>query len=233
MAPDRDEKEADEPSTRRGVPRAPGEDPSARFYAAPGLSPQETTRRSRDAIAAFIERLAEDGRRQPDLSAEAIKRIHRALFDRLFPLDAGTFRGPGEDVAFPVRSIVGERLETKVVRGAAPEQLEAVVNDACAAFNEATTAFDAASGQPDVERAAEALATLVTRVLLAHPFADGNHRVVYVLLQAGFLRLTGEVLFLASHGREYEERFELALLGEQHAGPLVEFLAARVKEARA
>jgi len=232
VAPDHEE-EAEDASSRRGVARPAGEDPNARFYAAPGLSPQETTKRSRDGIGAFIERLAQDGRRQPELSAETVKRIHRALFGKLFTVGAGTFRGPGEDVAFPVRSIVGETLDIKVIRGAPPERLEATVNEACVVFNEAAAAFERAAGPPDVDRAAEALARLLTRVLLAHPFADGNHRVVYVLLQAGFLRLTGELLFLATHGREYEERFELALLGEQHAGPLVEFLAARVTEALA
>lgn len=117
-------------ASRRGVRRAEDE-PDARFYAGGGLSPEQTLRQARNNLSRLVASIAEHGRSQPAITPDRLLSWHRGLFGRLFPSDAGRWRQPYEDVAFPVLIEEAGRVAPVVVTGSSADEIPAAVGRAC------------------------------------------------------------------------------------------------------
>lgn len=206
------------------------DEPDAGFYAAGGLSAAETIAQARDNVARLLTSIVEHGRDQPPITPARIRAWHLAIFGRLFPQEAGRWRRPHEEVAFPVLVEEDGRLEPIIVTGAPAETIEDAVASACDRLERALRAAERGS-RPDVDEAASELAEFMGEVLRVHPFVDGNHRVVLVAAQAVFARLTGRLLLWGERYEALEEALELAIVGGDDRRPLVDVVARRLADA--
>jgi len=156
------------------------------FYAADGLSPEETWERLAervvDATACAIGVAMSDGR----LSQSLVCDVHEHIFGVLFSDLGGRMRAPSENVQYSIVLAPGcHRTQVGTGGKGLPKRIWAI----CAEFNAAVDAafqLDAPDlGTDLVFPAIRAYAKL----LAAHPFSDGNGRTCYVLLQFALIRI--------------------------------------------
>jgi fido (protein-threonine AMPylation protein) len=166
--------------------------PDSAFYAAAGLSPEETNRevvRSMDDVLRTIVERHQRGEQIP-ISAEALRGWHHDIFASTFPADAGRIRwktdaGLWEIVTFGIN--IGTQLTRRVLgrQGAKPRAIPRRLDRIFAAYDaefaraqrEGTTLHDAALNATHV----------YAKTLSVHPFVDGNLRASFIALQAALL----------------------------------------------
>lgn len=157
------------------------DDPGARFYAAPGKSPEETWREAQRRLGRLL-RSVRDRTFGGTLvlNHERLLRWHAAIFGRLFA-DAGRYRDAHEPVVYTVPP-EGPGGPRRPLSGAPAEELRGLLGQA---FANATAGLDALRGhRVPLEDGMRLVARLYTDIIRIHPFVDGNHRVAFVGMSA-------------------------------------------------
>lgn len=108
---------------------------------------------------------------------------HGAIFARHFPHDGGRFRK--ERAFFGVMMPTGGMRQ---VEGVAPEAIRRELTAVCESFNEGVGAFNDVDSTGILDRTRLA-AALYAGILRIHPFADGNHRVSFIVLSGALWSL--------------------------------------------
>lgn len=180
-------------------------------------------------IAGNLERAVAEIRKGPigDPAPDDLLRWHTHLFRRTKLPIVGRFRteaDPPVGFAVPVLDDRGEQLDRLSVPVSQPAEISARLEQAFGTFSDRVQT--AAAGA----ESAEAVAELWTTVLRTHPFADGNTRTSFVMLQAALHRL-GEAAFVTGPydwelavARSYALRPDDA----QSIEPLAKLIAARI-----
>lgn len=161
----------------------------SRFYAAPGLSPEQTWERLAERVAAVSARSVVLARALADLSQTMIAETHGRIFGDLFPEDAGRFRGKDEQVSYSIQVGSGGMPSTRREWGTGGRSLPARLASVCDEFNASVRDAFALEEPRLCEDLVRPTIRMYCKILSAHPFLDGNGRVSHVLLQYGLVRI--------------------------------------------
>ncbi len=116
------------------------------------------------------------------MDPERIRWWHGAIFARHFPHDGGCFRR--ERAYF---GVVTDGGGMRQIEGSPPDALRRDLMEVCAAFNSGSARLDRQG--IGIAEQTRVVAALYAGILRVHPFADGNHRTVFVALSAALWSL--------------------------------------------
>lgn len=161
------------------------EDGSA-YHQADGLTPEQTWERVAERVAEVTAHAVILALAGTMVSPTLICDLHRRVFGELFPDTAGTVR---EDaVQFGIVLGTRDKPVPRTQIGTPPKNINARLIKACDEFNAAVTAQDANEEPTSVDDLVHAPVKLYCKSLAIHPFADGNGRTAFALLQYALVR---------------------------------------------
>lgn len=161
----------------------------SRFFAAEGHSPEETWERIAENVADAGARVVVMALGDEKLSRKLIGDVHAHLFEDLFPEVGGRFRAKNENVSYTIRIGTRERPSEGRRVGTSGRRLVKRVHSICKEFNDAADAAFAKSEPRFVEDLIRPAVKAYCKLLSAHPFADGNGRTCYLVLQFALVRV--------------------------------------------
>jgi fido (protein-threonine AMPylation protein) len=159
------------------------------FFQADDISAEETWERIAERVADAAARVVVLGLSDEKLSPWLISDIHGHLFGELFPDVGGRFRAKGEGVSYSIRVGTADRPEERRQTGTSGRSLEKRLRKICKQFNEAVDEAFLIEEPRFVEDLIHPAARVYCRLLSTHPFADGNGRVCYLVLQYALVRV--------------------------------------------
>jgi fido (protein-threonine AMPylation protein) len=161
----------------------------SQFFAAEGLSPEETWERIAEKVADAGASVVALALADEPLTPRLVADVHAHVFEGLFPEEGGRFRTKDTGASYSI--LVGTRARPEERRqvGTGGRSLAKRVRKICEEFNEAV---DYAFDKPEprfVEDLIRPGVKVYCKLLSAHPFSDGNGRVCYLVLQYALVRI--------------------------------------------
>jgi fido (protein-threonine AMPylation protein) len=209
------------------------DDSDSDYYQAPGRTPEETWQEIRARVGLVCAEAVTAASADPTLTTGLISDWHRRIFETTFPGEAGELRTGREAVTYGY--VVGPRHRpvNKTGRGTRARALPRRLRKICEEFNQAAVEAQESGPSPLLDATFPA-AKLYAKLLSAHPFPDGNGRTSYVVLQFALVRLGAIFVSLPDYA-EHQWHLGRALRtgGGQSYEPLAEYLARRIRDARA
>jgi fido (protein-threonine AMPylation protein) len=150
------------------------------------LPPEETWTAINARLLGLLRGIHTRSLRGPvEIDPAQLDRWHAYLFGQDFTGAGRTRRG---NVTYPVAVADCGKVVEHLQQGTPPERVRGELDVACRAF---ATHLDAVAtgggGEVDLAAGTMAAATLYAAVLRIHPYADGNGRLAFVVLQAALL----------------------------------------------
>ncbi len=209
------------------------DDSESDYYEAPGRTPEETWQEIRARVGLVCAEAVAAASADATLTPELLCEWHRRIFETTFPESAGRLRSARGGVTYGYVAGTKEAPVDKTGRGTRARALPRRLRKICEEFNLAALEAQQ-SGPSPLLGATFPAARLYAKLLSAHPFPDGNGRTSYVVLQFALVRLGAIFVSLPDH---VEQQWHLGQAlrtgGGQSYDPLAEYLARRIRDARA